>query len=88
MRLHNVESGLPAVVWVVVALGALITLSVGWFFKTTTFAVHFWMEALTALLLGLIIWLLVMMDHPFLGQVSIGPEAFERVYTSLMKTDH
>lgn len=88
MRMHVVESGLPAVVWVVVGLGAVVTLSVGWFFKTTTFSVHLWMECLTAVLLGLIIWLLVMLDHPFLGRVSIGPEPFEQVYTSLMTTAH
>jgi hypothetical protein len=42
------------------------------------------MITLTALLLGSIIWLLVVLDHPFLGSVSIGPEAFEEVFTSLM----
>jgi hypothetical protein len=88
MRLHTVESGLPMAVWVVVCLGAVITLSVSWFFKTTTFAVHFWMVTLTAMLLGLIIWLLAMMDHPFRGQVSIGPEPFEQVYASIMATGH
>jgi len=84
MRLHNVESGLPTAVWVVVALGAVLTLSVSWFFEATTFAVHFWMVTLTALLLGAIIWLLVALDHPFLGEVSIGPEPFERVLATVM----
>jgi hypothetical protein len=84
MRLHSVQSGLPTAVWVVVALGAVITLSVGWFFQTVSFAVHFWMVGLTATLLGLIIWLLAVMDHPFRGEVSIGPEPFEQVYATIM----
>ena len=84
MRLHSVESGLPGAVWVVVALGAVICLSVSWFFETVTFAVHFWMVTLTALLLGAIVWLLVALDHPFLGEVSIGPEPFEQVYATIM----
>lgn len=88
MRLHSVESGLPSVVWVVVVLGAVITLSVSWFFKTASFTVHFWMVTLDAALLGLIIWLLVVLDHPFLGRVSIGPEPFEQVYHSIMITGH
>jgi hypothetical protein len=86
MRVHAAQSGLPAVVWVVVGLGALLTLSVSWFFTTQTFAVHFWMVALTASLVGLIIWLLVMLDHPFLGRVSIGPDVFEQLYSSVMAT--
>lgn len=88
MRLHNVQTGLPVAVWVVVALGAVLTLSVAWFFKCRTFSVHFWMVTITATLLGSIIWLLVVMDHPFLGEISIGPEPFEQVYSSLMTANH
>jgi hypothetical protein len=84
MRLHNVASGLPTAVWIVVALGAVLTMSVGCFFKTRNFSVHFWMVTITSMLLGSIIWLLVVLDHPFLGPVSIGPEAFEQVYSSLI----
>jgi hypothetical protein len=83
-RQHSVQGGLPAVVWIVIVVGAVITLSVGWFFETTTFAVHFWMVTLAASLLGLIVWLLVMMDNPFLGDVSIGPAPFEQVYATIM----
>jgi hypothetical protein len=72
----------------VVGLGAVLTMCVAWFFKTENFSVHFWMVTLTALLLGSIIWLLVVFDHPFLGAVSIGPAAFEEVFNSLMTQGH
>ncbi len=88
MRLHSVESGLPLPVWVVIALGGALTLSVGSFFQTKSFAMHFWMMTLTASIIGLIIWLLAMMDHPFLGEVSIGPEPFEQVYNTIMTSKH
>jgi hypothetical protein len=89
MRLHIVlEGGLRSVVWVVVALGAVVTLSVSWFYQTVSFPVHFWMVTLTAVLLGLIIWLVAMMDHPFRGEVSIPPEPFQHVYDSLMTRSH
>ena len=88
MRLHSVTTGLPTVVWIVVALGAGLTLSVCWFFRTLSLSVHFWMVTITSTLLGSIIWLLVVLAHPFLGSVSVGPEAFEQVYTSLMMGAH
>jgi hypothetical protein len=88
MRLHSVTTGLPTVVWIVVALGAALTLSVCWFFRPLNLSVHFWMVTITSTLLGSIIWLLVVLDHPFLGSVSVGPEAFEQVYTSLMMGAH
>jgi hypothetical protein len=88
MRLHSVESGLPLAVWVVVVLGGAITLCVGCFFETRSFAVHFWMISLTSCLIGIIIWLLAMLDHPFLGEVSIGPAPFENVYETIMTSGH
>jgi hypothetical protein len=88
MRLYSVTTGLPTAVWIVVALGAVLTLSVCWFFRTLNLSVHFWMVTITSALLGSIIWLLVVLDHPFLGSVSVGPEAFEQVYTSLMMGAH
>ena len=88
MRLHSVETGLPSAVWVVVVLGAVITISAGWFFQTLSFALHFWMMTLTSALLGLIIWLLVVMDHPFIGAVSVGPGPFVQVYKTVMASGH
>ncbi len=88
MRLHSVQTGLPSAVWVVVVLGAIITISAGWFFLTLSFSLHFWMMTLTSALLGLIIWLLVVMDHPFIGAVSVGPGPFVQVYKTVMASGH
>ena len=41
---------------------------------------HFWMTALLSSLLGLMIFLLAAMDHPYLGNLSVGPDAFQVVY--------
>lgn len=88
MRLHNVQVGLPAEVWIVVIIGAITILLFSCFFKTANFAVHFWLGTFIAVLLGSIIWLLVVLDHPFLGRVMIGPDAFERAYQTLMTSHH
>lgn len=34
--------------------------------------------------MGVLIFLVAAMDYPFRGEVSIGPEAFQLIYTSLM----
>ena len=85
MRLMSVESGLPVAVWTVVVLGALGTLAVTWFFQTKSFKVHFWMTVIFSAIMGLIIQLLAAMDHPYLGDFSIGPQAFQVVYERLMR---
>jgi hypothetical protein len=47
---------------------------------------HFWMTALLSSLLGLMIFLLAAMDHPYLGNLSVGPDAFQVVYDQTMQT--
>jgi len=47
---------------------------------------HFWMTGLTSTLLGLMIFLVAAMDHPYLGKVSVTPEPIEFVYDQLMKS--
>ena len=45
---------------------------------------HFWMTVMFSGLLGLQMFLLAIMDNPFRGEISVGPEAFELVYEQLM----
>jgi hypothetical protein len=47
--------------------------------------VHLILGAAVSLFLGLVIFLIAAMDNPFRGEVSVGPDAFEAIYASLMK---
>lgn len=84
LRLQSVTVGLPRTMWALVVLGAIATLASTWFFDTRSLTMHFWLTALLAMLLGLIIHLLVIMDNPFRGEHSVSPEPFEIVYQNLM----
>ena len=79
-RLDSVRTGLSSNLWALVLVGALINIAVTWFFYLKNTTMHFWMTTLLSSLLGLMIFLLAAMDHPFLGNLSVGPEAFQIVY--------
>jgi hypothetical protein len=68
-----------------VLVGAAINIAVTWFFHVQRTRLHVWMTVLISSLLGMMIFLLAAMDHPFRGELSVGPEAFELVYDQLMK---
>jgi hypothetical protein len=38
-------------------------------------------------LVAILIFLVLVVDHPFRGEVSIGPDAFELVYGQVMAPD-
>jgi Protein of unknown function (DUF4239) len=84
-RLKSVSAGLPAPLWLVLLVGAFFNIAVTWFFHMRSQSMHFWMTVMLSGLLGLLIFLLAAMDHPFRGEISVGPEAFEMVYEQLMK---
>jgi hypothetical protein len=84
-RVLSVTAGLSGSLWALVLIGAAINIAVTWLFHVQNTRMHFSLTILTASLLGLMIFLLAAMDHPFRGKISVGPEAFEVVYNRLMK---
>ena len=83
-RLANVTTGIPTVFWWVVVIGAVIFV-VLLAMLGMEIHVHLILGAAVSLFLGLVIFLIAAMDNPFRGQVSVGPDAFEAIYASLMK---
>jgi hypothetical protein len=84
LRLHNVGAGLLPPLWLAVLLGAALTIFLSYFMALERFRVHVAMTAFIATMVALLIFMIVVVDRPFRGEVSIGPDAFELVYKQLM----
>jgi hypothetical protein len=83
-RLNTVTSEMPGPLWTLVFAGAVICIAVSWFFHTVSFSIHVWMTTLLSVLLGLIIFLIAVLDNPYRGRLSVTPEPLERVYEQIM----
>lgn len=83
-RLQAVPSGLPAVIWIVVLVGAALNIALTLFFVTENLTFHVWMTGLLAALIGLLVFLIAAMDNPFRGEFSVSSEAFEIIYERFM----
>ena len=83
-RLYSVTAGIPGVLWYTVAVGALINMMMIWLFDLRL-GVHLLLGGTIALFLATMISLIVLMDHPFRGEVSVSPQAFQLVYDQLMQ---
>ena len=55
-----------------------------WFFDMRSQSMHLWMTVMLSALLGLLIYLLAALDNPFRGEISVGPEPFEIMYSRRM----
>jgi hypothetical protein len=83
-RANSVATGIPGEMWWVVVLGALISIFMLALFDMEIH-VHLILSSALAAFLGVVIFVIAMMDNPFRGELSIGPDAFQEVYDSLIK---
>jgi TRAP transporter TAXI family solute receptor len=83
-RLSAVFSSIPHVLWYVLWIGALISIVFLWMLHMDLMP-QVLLGGITAIFLGIMIFLIYAMDHPLQGAVSVGPDAFQSVYDMEMK---
>jgi hypothetical protein len=77
-RLLKAEEGLPAILWAVLLVGGVVTVSFTYLFGLRSTTVHVLMVAALALIVGLVLFTVAALDYPFRGEIRIGPDAFEQ----------
>ena len=82
-RLANVTTGLPAVLWWVLAFGSLLSIMLIWLLDMEIH-LHLFLGGALAAFLGIVIFLIAELDNPFRGDLSVGPDSIVQVYESLM----
>jgi len=85
MRVDAISTGLPGVMWVVIVVGAVISISACYFFRVEDVRLHCILVVLLAVLIGLVICMTVSMNHPFRGDLGLSAEPYQLVYDQLMK---
>lgn len=84
-RLHSVTFSIPPVLWYTVAIGALLNMLLMWLFDLRL-GIHLLLGGVLSFFLATMITLILLMDQPFRGAVSVSPDAFELIYKQLMKS--
>ena len=85
LRLDAVQTGLPAVMWVVVLVGALIGLTASFFFRVEEARLQIIQVLLLAIFIGLVIFMTFALDRPFRGDLGIRADPYQLIYDQLMK---
>jgi hypothetical protein len=78
-RLVEAEDGIPAVLWVVLVFGGLVTVSFTYLFGLQNTWSHRLMVAAVAGVIALALFTIGSLEYPFYGGTRISPEAFELV---------
>jgi protein-S-isoprenylcysteine O-methyltransferase Ste14 len=81
-RLLEVKEGIPNLLWVVLVVGGVITVSFTYLFGLKSNLAHALMVAALTLLICGILFTIAEFNNPFSGPVEIRPEAFREVLRS------
>src|ERR687896_463953 len=79
MRLVAAEEGIPAVLWAVLIFGGIAAVGFTYLFGLENTWAHRLMVVTLAGVIGLVLFTIGAMEHPFSGGASIGTGAFELV---------
>jgi len=78
-RLEAAQNEFPNVMWLTTIMGALITISFTFFFGSENTWAQVIMTALLAAMLATMIFVIIELDHPFMGEASVKADHYMRI---------
>jgi len=82
-RILAAQAHLPNVVWGILLLGGAVAVFYTYFFGAHCFGIHLAITGLIATSIALVFVLLIALDYPFRGDVSVSDEAFVNVKAAM-----
>lgn len=79
LRILSSQDHTPGIIWTVIIIGALTSIGFSLFFGGKSLMIQAIMTGLFAMTNALILLLILVLDHPYSGDVKISSEAFEYV---------
>ena len=76
---ENDRRGVGRELWVLLIGGGAIVMAFTYIFGTPDLVVHVCAVALTAALMAFVIYLIFALEHPFVGTLSVKPDAYMHV---------
>ena len=84
LRIDAVSGSLSTVMWAVIWVGAVISISVAYLYKIEDARLHSILVALMAGFLGVVLFMIVINDRPFIGKNSIRPDSYRVILNHLI----
>ena len=84
-RLQSFDTGLPGLLWFVVLAGAALTISLTYCFYTENRRFHLLLTGFLSAMIGMVVFVILAMDHPFAGELGVSSESFDRVLAQIVR---
>jgi hypothetical protein len=81
LRDTSFEKEIPAALWWPMILGALITLFCAMLLDIEHTRLHLTLNALLGVFIGMLFFIILLLDHPYSGSLSIKPQSYKQIFT-------
>ncbi len=81
LRSTTKENEIPLPLWFPILLGAIITIVCSILLDIEHTRLHVALNALLGIFIGMILFIIVLLDHPYSGSLSIKPESYKQIFT-------
>jgi hypothetical protein len=86
IRLLAAQDGIPDTIWWILAMGGTITVAFSFFFGMHSMRMHYAMTGTLAASMALVMVLIIALDWPFRGEVSVTAGAFAAVQDNMKQS--
>ncbi|QNK63902.1 DUF4239 domain-containing protein [Pedobacter sp. PAMC26386] len=87
LRNLDASSSIPTEIWVPILLGGAIILVLAVMLDVESLKLHLFVNGLLGAFIGLVIYIIILLDHPFIGQLKIEPEEY-KIILMMDKENH
>ena len=78
-RIRNANIGEPTVEWIILIIGAAITITYTFFFTMESNSIHLIMRGMATLMILMSLYLILLFGTPFSGDLKVSPEPFKSI---------
>jgi len=81
LRETSLEKEIPSPLWWPMLLGAIITIFCSMLLDIEHARLHVSLNALLGIFIGMIFFIILLLDHPYSGSLSIKPQSYKQIFT-------
>jgi hypothetical protein len=81
LRTTSMESEIPPPIWLPIIVGAIITILCALLMDIEHTRMHIILSSLLGAFIGMILFTIILLDHPFTGSMGIKPKSYMQIFT-------
>lgn len=81
LRTTSLENEIPPPLWLPMLLGAIIVIVCAMLLDIEHARMHVLLNALLGIFIGMILFIILLLDHPYSGSLGIKPNSYKQIFT-------